>query len=286
MEILVTAFAPFGGERVNPTQLAINALPDSIAGAKIYKLVLPVSYRDAVPAVLQAIKCLQPAAVILTGQAGGRCAVTPERVAINHMGADIADNDGSIIHGKPICKAAPAAYFSTLPIEKMVSATKRCKLPAAVSNTAGTFICNQVMYGVLHEISEKGLSIPAGFIHVPYLPEQTEGKENVFALPLDKIVKALTICTETVVRDLTNYVYIVRCADGSLYTGWTNDLEKRMHAHASGQGAKYTKAHTMQELVYFEVYPDRRQAMRREWEIKQLPREKKLALIAKKDAQP
>lgn len=279
MKILVTAFLPFGGESVNPAQKAVELLPEEILGAQLVKVLLPVTYAGAPKAVLEALNAESPDAVVCIGQAGGRCAVTPERVAINYMGAQIADNDGKKIRGREIQKGAPAAFFSTLPVEKMAADLKKSKLPAAVSNTAGTFICNLVLYRVLQQIEKKSLPTKAGFIHVPYLPEQVEGKENVFSLPLEKTVKALTVCIEAVIRDLKNYVYIVRCADGSLYTGWTNDLDKRMAAHAGSRGAKYTKSHGMQELVYFETFSDRTQAMQREWEIKQLSRKEKLRLI-------
>lgn len=287
MNILLTAFEPFGGERVNPAQLAVEALPQTVCGAEISKLLLPVSYREAPKLVRKAIRTLQPDAVLCVGQAGGRNAVTPERVAINFMGAELPDNDGKRVHGKPILRNAPAAYFSTLPIERMVNRLRRARLPATVSNTAGTFICNQVMYTVLHEIAEKKLPVQAaGFVHVPYVPEQTKEKPGVFSLPQEKLTKALALCVETVVRELTNYVYMIRCADGSLYTGWTNDIEKRMQAHATRQGAKYTRAHAMQELAYLETFPNRTLAMRREWEIKQLTHAQKQELIKQRAKQP
>lgn len=279
MKILVTAFLPFGGESVNPAQEAVELLPQEILGAQLVKCLLPVCYKDAPKVLLAALRQEAPDAVLCVGQAGGRCAVTPERVAINYMGAAIADNSEKIIRGREIQKGAPAAFFSTLPVEKMVTSLKKARLPAAVSNTAGTFICNLVLYRALQEIEKRSLPTKAGFVHVPYLPEQVTDKENVFSLPLEKTVKALTVCIETVVRELTNYVYIVRCEDGSLYTGWTNDLEKRMAAHAGRRGAKYTKSHAMQELVYYETFSDRRQAMQREWEIKQLTKKQKLHLI-------
>lgn len=271
MKILVTAFEPFGGESVNPAQLAVEKLPSQVDGAELVRQYLPVAFSEAAAQVIAILPDLRPDLVISVGQAGGREAITVERVAINFM-----QEPGK--KGGAIDKKGPAAYFSTLPVEKMAAAGKR-KVPTAVSNTAGTYVCNHVMYSVLRTIAQNQYSMQAGFIHVPYLPSQTENKPGVPSMPLEQIVDGLYACIAAAVRGAANYTYIVQCADGSLYTGWTNDLEKRLHAHQTGTGAKYTKSHPAERLVYAESHLTPSEAMRREWQIKRMTREEKLRLI-------
>ena len=134
----------------------------------------------------------------MIGQAGGRAQVTPERVAINISDASIDDNEGNRPSDEPIESGAPTAYFSSLPIKKIVEKLKDEGIPAAVSNSAGTFVCNHLMYGVLNHIEKNGLETVAGFIHIPYLPEQVENKENMPSLPLDVSVKAVEIAVKVV----------------------------------------------------------------------------------------
>lgn len=271
MRVLVTAFEPFGGEPVNPAQLAVEQLPTQLAGAEIVRKYLPVDFSQAAAQVIAVLPDLQPELVISVGQAGGRAAITVERIAINYM-----QQPGK--KGGFIDKTAPAAYFSTLPVEKMAAAGNK-KAPTAVSNTAGTYVCNHVMYSVLRAIEQNQYPMQAGFIHVPYLPSQTEQKPGVPSMALEQIVSGLQACITAAIRAGTNYTYMVECEDGSFYTGWTNDLEKRLRAHQTGTGAKYTKSHPAKRLVYTETFLTPSQAMRREWQIKQLTREEKLLLI-------
>lgn len=192
MNILVTAFDPFGGESVNPAQQAVERLSDEIGSAKLHKLILPTVFGQAAKLAIEAMDRLHPDAVICVGQAGGRRAVTPERVAINVMDASITDNAGHQPVDEPIIENGPAAYFSTLPIKTMVKAIRDAGLPGDVSNSAGTFVCNSLLYSVLHHAALNMPEIRAVFIHVPYIPEQTAGKENVPSMPLDDIVRALS----------------------------------------------------------------------------------------------
>ena len=148
MKLLLTAFDPFGGEKVNPAQKAVS-LVGEFGGIDIVKLTVPTVFRAASRIVIEAIRREKPAAVLCIGQAGGRAAVTPERVAINLMDARIADNAGNRPEDEPIVQGAPDAYFSTLPIKKVVEAIRKRGIPAEVSNTAGTFVCNELMYSVL-----------------------------------------------------------------------------------------------------------------------------------------
>ena len=192
MKILVTAFDPFGGEQVNPAQQAVEKLADTIGQAQIHKLIIPTVFGKAAENVIAAMDSLRPDAVVCVGQAGGRKSVTPERVAINVMDANITDNIGQKPVDEVIVADGPAAYFSTLPIKAMVQAIRDAGLPGDVSNSAGTFVCNSLLYSVLHHSSANMPQTRAVFIHVPYIPEQTVGKEGVPSMPLEDIVRALT----------------------------------------------------------------------------------------------
>lgn len=192
MKVLVTAFDPFGGESVNPAEQAVGLLPDQIGDKQITKLTIPTVFGRAGELVINKMDELHPDAVICVGQAGGRSAVTPERVAINMMDAGITDNDGKQPCDEPVVPGGPAAYFSTLPIKSMVQAIKEAGIPGAVSNTAGTFVCNSLLYTVLHHADSNMKDTRAVFIHVPYIPEQTAEKKDVPSMPLDVIVRALT----------------------------------------------------------------------------------------------
>ena len=180
--LLITGFDPFGGETVNPSWEAVRRLPDAVGQYRLTKLQIPTVFAAAADAVLAAAKADRPDVILCIGQAGGRDAVTPERIAVNIRDARIPDNEGIRYSGEKVCEDGPAAYFSTLPVEKMAQAIRNIGIPAAVSNTAGTFVCNDVLYTVLHRTD-----LPACFIHVPYLPEQ--GHPN---LPLETTVAALT----------------------------------------------------------------------------------------------
>ena len=176
MKLLLTAFDPFGGERVNPALEAVRLVPDEIAGWEIVKLEVPTVFGASVDAVAQAIRQEKPDAVLCIGQAGGRCDLTPERVAINISDARIADNAGNQPIDEPIAKDGPAAYFATLPVKAMAAAIREAGLPASVSNTAGTFVCNHLMYGVLHLLAREYPGVRGGFMHVPFAPEQVTNR--------------------------------------------------------------------------------------------------------------
>ena len=196
MNILVTAFDPFGGESVNPAQQAVERLADIIGDAKINKLIIPTVFGKAAENVIAQMDLLRPDAVICVGQAGGRKAVTPERVAINVMDANIKDNIGQQPVDEPIVADGPAAYFSTLPVKAMVQAIRDAGLPGEVSNSAGTFVCNSLLYSVLHHAALHMPETRAVFVHVPYIPEQAAGKDGVASMPLDDIVRALSAAIE------------------------------------------------------------------------------------------
>ena len=178
MKILVTGFDPFGGEAVNPSWEAVRLLPDCIGGAQIIKRLLPTEFVRSAAALESALDDVRPDAAVCVGQAGGRAAVTPERVAINLQDARMPDNAGCQPVDEPVFPGGQNAYFSTLPVKDMVRAMVSAGYPAALSCTAGTYVCNSVMYTLLRLGSEKYPSMRGGFVHVPYSAEQAAGKKD------------------------------------------------------------------------------------------------------------
>ncbi|NLN42072.1 MAG: pyroglutamyl-peptidase I [Clostridiales bacterium] len=199
MKILITAFEPFGGEKVNPALEAMKLLPDKIGEAQILKLELPTVFKKSIEKVWQHIDEYEPDIVISLGQAGGRACISIERVAINIDDTTMADNEGNMPVDQPIFKDGENAYFSNLPIKNMVEDIKKAGIPANISNTAGTYVCNHVMYGVLYKIHKEKLDIKAGFIHVPFIPEQVVNKPERASMSLENIVKAVEIACRVLV---------------------------------------------------------------------------------------
>ena len=175
---------PFGGERSNPSWEIVNALPETISAYRIEALRVPTEFGKAISVTTKAIDALKPAIVLCFGQAGGRSRMSVERVAINVDDARIADNAGNQAIDQPICVDGPAAYFCSVPIKAMVAAMTKAGVPAEVSNSAGTFVCNHLIYGVLHHITSKKIAARAGFIHVPYLESQVFDKADTAAMSL------------------------------------------------------------------------------------------------------
>ena len=179
MKLLLTAFDPFGGDAVNPPLEAVKLVADKIGRFEIVKLEVPTVFRKSIERVAQAIEEEKPDAVLCIGQAGGRFEITPERVAINIDDARIKDNEGNQPIDTKIFEDGENAYFTTLPIKAMVEAIREANLPAAVSNTAGTFVCNHLMYGVLYTLAKNYPNIKGGFTHVPFIPEQVARRTPV-----------------------------------------------------------------------------------------------------------
>jgi pyroglutamyl-peptidase len=202
--VLVTGFTPFAGESVNPSWEIVRALPDSIAGYRIEKLMVPTEFGKAIDVASDAIDKWQPKLVLCFGQAGGRSRMSVERVGINVDDARIADNAGTQLIDQPIRPNAPAAYFCTVPIKAMVAAMTRARVPAEVSNSAGTFVCNHLIYGVLHHIASHGYAMRAGFIHVPYLEEQIVERPDTAALSLPTMVAGANAAIMAAVRNKTD----------------------------------------------------------------------------------
>lgn len=186
--LLVTGFEPFGKETVNPSWEAVRRLPESIGVMSIDKLLVPTVFGLATETVLNRARQTAPDAILCVGQAGGRAAVTPEVVAINLREASIPDNAGRQPVNEPVISGGPAAYFATLPVREMVQAVREAGLPCALSYSAGAFVCNDLLYGLLHHFNGSGVRV--GFIHVPFLPEQATGEKP--SLPLEDAIRALT----------------------------------------------------------------------------------------------
>lgn len=185
--ILVTGFDPFGGQPVNPAREAVLRLPDTVGGYEITKLEIPTVFGLAAETVLQSADELRPHAILCVGQAGGRSAVTSEVVAINLREASIPDNAGNMPVNTPVIENAPAAYFSTLPVRDMARAVKERGIPCALSYTAGTFVCNDLLYTLLHHYRDSDMQV--SFVHIPYLPEQAG--EGGPSMELNTVVEAL-----------------------------------------------------------------------------------------------
>ncbi|MEG0593351.1 MAG: pyroglutamyl-peptidase I, partial [Coprobacillus sp.] len=179
MKILVTGFDPFGGEKINPAIESVKKLPETINGAEIVKLEIPTVCHQSLKVIEEAIQKHNPDVVLSIGQAGGRPDITVERVGINIDDCRIPDNAGQQIIDEPVYKDGPAAYFVNLPIKAMVANIQKHMIPASVSNTAGTFVCNHVTYGVRHMIETKYQGKRSGFIHIPFLPQQVIDKKNM-----------------------------------------------------------------------------------------------------------
>lgn len=190
MKLLLTAFTPFDGEKINPALEAVKLVKDRIGNLLIVKLEVPTVFGKSIDTVREAIEREKPDFVLSIGQAGGRAEITPERVAINLDDARIPDNEGNQPIDEPIFPDGENAYFSTLPVKAMVEAIRKEGLPSSLSNSAGTYVCNHLMYGVLYYLDKRPV-IKAGFIHVPYIPEQTKNKKEMPALELSEIVRGL-----------------------------------------------------------------------------------------------
>jgi pyroglutamyl-peptidase len=191
MKILVTGFDPFGGEPINPSWEAVRRLPDAVKSIEIIKAQIPTSFGRSADVVRAAILEHDPDVVICIGQAGGQLAISAERVASNVSEGRIPDNDGKQPIDTRIRADGPAAYFTSLPVEAMVTAMKKTGIPAVVSNNAGAYVCNHLMYQVLYMIDHEFPGKRAGFVHVPYAPQQVVNKPGQPALGIDEMVTVL-----------------------------------------------------------------------------------------------
>jgi pyroglutamyl-peptidase len=203
-KVLVTGFAPFGGEGVNPSWQVVEGLPATVEGARIAKCLVPTEFRRAIAAVAEAMEEHHPDIVLCLGQAGGRFRISVERIGINIDDAAIADNAGAQPIDEPIAQPGPAAYFATVPVKAMVEAMLAAGVPAEVSNSAGTFVCNHLLYGVLHYIAAQGLATRAGFIHVPYAEGQVLDKPGTPAMAVETMARGVAAAIRAAVVNKTD----------------------------------------------------------------------------------
>lgn len=195
---LVTGFDPFDGEALNPSFEIARALDGEIvAGHRVVGAELPTEFARSLPALDALLRRHRPALVIALGQAGGRSGISLERVAVNLIDARIADNAGEQPVDVRIVKRAANAYFATLPVKAMLAALRAADIPAELSQSAGSFVCNQVFYGLMHRLGRSRSRARGGFVHVPYLPEQAKKFPGAASLPLATMIAAIRLCVET-----------------------------------------------------------------------------------------
>lgn len=200
MRILITGFDPFGGEKINPALESVKLLPDNIEGHTIDKLEIPTVFHESKHVLEVRMKQYDYDIVLAIGQAGGRFELTPERVGINVDDARIADNEGQQPIDECIQQDGAVAYFSNLPVKRMTEAIKANGVPARLSNTAGTFVCNHILYqlGYLH--ATQFPRIKFGFIHVPFIPEQVVDKPEKPSMSVETIRKGLNAALEAIIE--------------------------------------------------------------------------------------
>ncbi len=204
MKILVTGFDPFGGEKINPAIESVKKLPDTILGAEIIKLEIPTVCHQSLKVIDEAMKKHDPDVILSIGQAGGRYDITVERIGVNIDDCRIPDNAGQQIIDEPVYIDGPDAYFVNIPIKAMVAKIQEHHIPASVSNSAGTFVCNHVTYGVRHLIETKYPGKRSGFIHIPFLPQQVIDKKEKASMSLETIVEGLIAAIEAIIENDTD----------------------------------------------------------------------------------
>ncbi|MCK5779920.1 MAG: pyroglutamyl-peptidase I [Psychrilyobacter sp.] len=201
MKLLITGFDPFGSETINPAWEAVKLLPNNIDGIEVIKLEIPTVFGDSIVKVLEDAKTHNPDIIICVGQAGGRPDISIERVAINLDDARIKDNNGNQPIDEKVFEDGENAYFSNLPIKAMVEEIRSSNILASVSNTAGTFVCNHIMYAVLYQIHKHKIAKKGGFIHVPFIPEQVISKVNTPCMELTDIAKGLEASIRAIAKN-------------------------------------------------------------------------------------
>ena len=210
--VLVTGFEPFGGDAVNPSHQVLQALEAGppIPGVALRTRLLPCVFGTALAVLREALDAERPSLVIALGLAASRDEVSVERVAINVDDARIADNAGVQPIDRPVVPQGPAAYFASLPIKAIVEALRQSGIPAGVSQTAGTFVCNHVFYGLAHEIATRHAGMRGGFIHLPCLPQQAQAGHA--GLPLETLAEAVRIAVHTAL----SHAHDLRAAGGAI----------------------------------------------------------------------
>jgi len=204
MKLLLTGFTPFGSESINPSYEALKRIENKNELVEVKIAEIPTVFNESIEKLEKAINSFKPDVVLCVGQAGGRYSISFERVAINVDDARIKDNNGNQPVDEKIIASGENAYFSNLPIKSMVKTLRDHKIPAEVSNTAGTFVCNHLMYGLMHLIDNSEKDMKGGFIHVPFIHEQVMNKRNQPSLSIKTITKAFEILIDFIgENDLT-----------------------------------------------------------------------------------
>lgn len=204
--VLLTGFEPFGGERINPSRELVRALDGEIVnGHRVMTAVLPVIFSSTLPMLEALLETHRPTLALATGQAGGRSELAIERVAANLIDARIPDGDGRQPVDEPVIAGAPNAYFSTLPVKAMLARLRALGIPAALSQSAGLYVCNQVFFGLAHLVATQYPGVRAGFIHVPWLPQQAARHHGQPSMALETMVEGVRAALECAIatrRDL------------------------------------------------------------------------------------
>ena len=203
MKILVTGFEPFGGENRNPSADVVKKLPDKISGAEIVKLIIPVVREKSSTEIKKAVEKFSPDIILSIGQAGGRSAISVERMAVNLDDYRIPDNEGNQPMEEPVVPGGPDGYFCTVPVKQMAKAIREAGVPAQESLSAGTFVCNHVMYSTLHLLCTNYPDTKFGFIHIPYLPEQVTDKPGMPSMSLELSEKAIKTAIVSMIKEMT-----------------------------------------------------------------------------------
>lgn len=199
MKLLLTGFDPFGGEPINPAWETVKRVSDQVGDVEVVKLMVPTVFYKSIDTVAAAIEKEKPDAVLCIGQAGGRFDLTPERVAININDARIPDNEGNQPLDGPVFEDGETAYFATLPIKAMAEEIRKAGVPASVSNTAGTYVCNHLMYGVLYTLANKYPDVRGGFMHVPFITSQVINRKPIApSLSLEQIVTGIEAAVKAI----------------------------------------------------------------------------------------
>lgn len=199
MKLLLTGFDPFGGESINPAWEAVKRVSDQVGDVEVVKLMVPTVFYKSIDTVAAAIEKEKPDAVLCIGQAGGRFDLNPERVAINVNDARIPDNEGNQPLDGPVFADGETAYFATLPIKAMAEEIRKAGVPASVSNTAGTYVCNHLMYGVLYTLANKYPDVRGGFMHVPFITSQVINRKPIApSLSLVQIVTGIEAAVKAI----------------------------------------------------------------------------------------
>ena len=200
--ILMTGFETFGSDTINPSIEAVNSLPETLGDIRIIKAEIPTVRDTSLKKIIALIEEHHPDAVISVGMAGGRKGISVERIGINLDDYRIEDNAGNQPHDEPVVPGGPDGLFASIPVRRIADAMNEAGIEASVSCTAGTFVCNHVLYGTRHYILQKHLNIQSGFIHVPYMCEQLKDHPDAPTMALEDIVKGLCIAIQKTAEGL------------------------------------------------------------------------------------